>query len=318
MLSRHRHTVLPVLVGIGLTLGAGPALAVVVNKVLATVDGEPITLYDVHQFSARNIRGRQLSSQVDEQQVLEAVITEKLVQREASAKGIVVRDEDVDRYMETIKERNKINDEQLAQALANQGLTMAVYRAQIKEDIQRQQLIGREIRGKVSVTPEEVQRYYEAHHDEYSTPERTQVAHIFFRVDPSAPGDPVAAAMAKATAVHEQLDKGADFGEMARQYSEDGSAKDGGSLGWFKKGELLEDIEKPAKTLEVGQYSKPIRTRAGVHIVKVEAREGESSKNLDELADQIKEQLYQQALEDRFQKYLTEELRKRHHVELAP
>lgn len=318
MLTRHRRIVVPALVGLGLLLGVGRAPAALVNKVLATVDGEPITLYDLKQFSARNIRTKQASGQVDQQQILEAVITDKLVQREASAKGIIVRDEDVDRYMQTIKERNKINDEQLAQALANQGLTMEAYRAQIREDIQRQQLITREIRGKVSVTPEEVQRYYDSHRSDYSTPERMQVAHIFFRVDTNASSDAVAAAMAKANTVHDQLDKGADFGDLARQYSEDASGKDGGSLGWFKQGELLEDIEKPARGLEVGQYSKPIRTRAGVHIVKVEAREGESRKNLDELADQIKDQLYQQALEDRFQKYLTEELHKRHHVELTP
>jgi len=318
MLTRCRRVVPALLAGLGLVLGAGSAAATVVNKVLATVDGEPITLHDLKQFVARNIRGKQLSGQLDETQVLEALITEKLVQREASAKGVVVRDEDVDRYMETIKERNKIDDQQLAQALANQGLTMDAYRAQIREDIQRQQLIGREIRGKVSVTPEEVQRYYEAHRDEYSTPERVQVAHIFFRVDPPTSGDAAAAAMAKATMVHEQLEKGADFADLARQYSEDGSGKDGGSLGWFKQGELLEDIDKPARGLEVGQYSKPVRTGAGVHIIKVEAREDGSRKQLDELADQIKEDLYQQALEDRFQKYLTEELRKRHHVEIAP
>lgn len=304
------------LAGLAVAVGAGAADAALVNKVVATVDGEPITLYEVKEFAARNLRGRQLGGQLDEAQILDALIAEKLVQREASAKGVIVRDEDIDRYIETIKERNKIDAEQLATALANQGLTMEAYRNQIREDIQRQQLISREVSGKVSVTPEEVQRYYEAHRDEYSTPERIQVAHIFFRVDPQASSEEVAAATNKASAVYEQLEKGADFAELAREHSEDASGKDGGTLGWFKPGELLEDIEKPARGLDVGQYSKPVRTRAGVHIVKVEGREGESRKALDELADQIKQDLYQQALEDRFQKYLTEELRKRHHVEL--
>lgn len=318
MLTSRHPFLTALLAGLGLALAAGNADAATVNKVLATVDGDPITLYEVKQFAARNIRGKQLSGELDASQILEALITEKLVQREASAKGIVVRDEDVDRYIDTIKERNKIDNDQLTAALANQGLSMEAYRAQIREDIQRQQLITREIRGKVSITPEEVQRYYETHRAEYSTPERLQVAHIFFRVDPNASPDEVANATAKANAVYEQLDKGGDFAALAREHSEDATAKDGGSLGWFKQGELLEDLEKPARGLDVGQHSKPIRSRAGVHIIKVEAREGESSKALDELADQIKDDLYQQALEERFQKYLTDELRKRHHVELLP
>ena len=74
--------------------------------------------------------------------LLDALITEKLVSKEVSDKGVVVRDDDVDRYIDSIKERNKIDDEQLKQALAQQGLTLESYRRQIREDIQRQQLIS--------------------------------------------------------------------------------------------------------------------------------------------------------------------------------
>ncbi len=69
-------------------------------------------------------------------------------------------------------------------------------------------------------------------------------------------------------------------------------------------------------TLKVGEVSPPIRTKVGLHLVKLEAREGESHQSLDEVADRIKEQLYNAALEERFQKWLTEDLRKRHHVEM--
>ena len=142
-------------------------------------------MYELKQFAERTIRGRQVESS-DQAVLLDALITEKLVSKEVSDKGIVVRDEDVDRYIDGIKERNKIDDEKLKQALAQQGLTMESYRAQIREDIQRQQLIAHEIRGKVNVTPEEVQRYYEAHLSEYSTPAKVQVAHIVFRLAPNA------------------------------------------------------------------------------------------------------------------------------------
>jgi peptidyl-prolyl cis-trans isomerase SurA len=300
-----------------LLLAAVPALGEIVNKVLATVDGEPVTMYEVKQFAAHNIRARELGTGVDQSALLDAVITDKLVQKEVSDKGIVVRDEDVNRYIENIKERNKINDEQLQQALQQQGMTLESYRTQIRQDIQRQQLISHEIRGKVNVTPEEVQRYYEAHLSEYSTPERIEVAHIVFRLPADPPNDQVAAITAKAEEVYQRIKKGADFGEMAKQYSEDASAQNGGDLGWFKKGELLDSLEQAAARLRVGEVSEPVRSKVGIHLIKLEGREGAAHQNLDELADQIKEQLYNAALEERFQKWLTEDLRKRHHVEMV-
>jgi peptidyl-prolyl cis-trans isomerase SurA len=296
-------------------LFAIPGRAEVINKILATVDGEPITVYELKQFSARTIRGRQASS-TDQAQLLDALITEKLVSKEVSDKGVVVRDEDIDRVIAGIKERNKMNDEDFKQALQQQGMTMESYRAQLREDVQRQQLITREIRGKVNVTPEEVQRYYNAHLSEYSTPGKMQVAHIVFRLPPDASPEQVAEATAKAEEVRARLQKGADFADLAKQINQDATASNGGDLGWFKKGELLEPLEKSAEALKVGEVSDPVRTSVGVHLIKLEAREEASHRDLDELADQIKQQLYNAALEERFQKWLTDDLRKRHHVEI--
>ena len=287
----------------------------IVDKILATVDGEPITLHELDKYAHSTIRGRQVGT-ADQSALLDALITDRIIQREVSDRGIIVRDEDVDRYIGAIKQRNNLDDEKLQAALANQGVSYDAYRAQIREEIERDQLINRDIRGKVNVTPEEVQRYYDAHLSEYSTPERVQVAHILLRLPQAAPADQVAAITAKADDIYQRIKKGADFGEMAKQYSEDPSSQSGGELGWFKQGELLDELEKAAAKLQVGEVSRPVRSKAGVHILKLEAREGASHTKLDELSDQIKEQLYNAALEDRFQKWLTEDLRKRHHVEM--
>jgi len=295
--------------------GAASVRAEVVNKIVATVDGEPITLHQVKLF-AQGVRGRQFGAQMGQSELLEALITDKLIQKEVSDKGIIVRDEDVDRYIEAIMQRNNIDQDKLREALAAQGLTFQGYRTQIREEIERDQLISKEIRGKVSVTPEEVQRYYESHLAEFSTPEKVRLAHILLRLEPDAPAEKVRAVTAKADDVYRRIKKGAEFAEMAKDFSED-SAERGGELGWFKKGETLEEIEKAAQKLKVGEISQPVRTKVGLHIIKVEGREGATHQKLDELNDQIKQQLYNAALEERFQKWLTEDLRKRHHVEMV-
>lgn len=297
-------------------VAVAPAQATLVNKILATVDGEPITLYQLKQYGEQSIRGRQLRSAGNQSALLEALITDKVIEKEASDKGIIVRDEDIDRYIDGIKDRNKLSDEQLREALSAQGLTWDRYRLQIREEIQKAQLIAREIQGKVNVTPEEVERYYKAHLSEYSTPGRIRIAHILFRLPPDAPSDQVMAVTAKAEQVYDQIKDGADFAEMAKRYSEDSSAESGGDLGWFKEGEMLDEVERAAEKLDIDEVSAPVRSQVGIHLIKLEGREEASHEQLDSLADQIKQQLYNAALEERFDKWLTEELRKRHHVEI--
>ena len=97
-----------------LLLFAIPVHAETINRIVATIDGEPITAYELKQFAERTIRGRQVNSS-DQAMLLDALITEKLVSKEVSDKGVVVRDDDIDHYIDSIKERNKIDDEQLKQ-----------------------------------------------------------------------------------------------------------------------------------------------------------------------------------------------------------
>jgi peptidyl-prolyl cis-trans isomerase SurA len=136
-----------VLLGAWLALAASPIGAEVVNRIVASVDGEPITLYELNKFikeKSAHVPGMQAVSEKD---ALQALITEKLVQREIVARGIRIRDEDVDRYIERIKQQNHIDDDQLREALKQQGLDYDQYRQQIREEIEKVQLINKEIRG---------------------------------------------------------------------------------------------------------------------------------------------------------------------------
>jgi len=249
-----------------------PARAEIIDAILATVDGEPITLFQVKQFQQQDIRARQ-AHEATQSELLDAVINDKIIEREVAAKGIIVQDAEVSAYIESIKQRNNIDDEKLNEALAAQGFTPESYRKQIRQDLQKQQLIAREIRGKVSVTPEEIERYYRAHLSEYATPDRVEVSHILLRLPEDATPDQVAAVMAKAEQVRGEIKGEDDFVAAAKRYSEDPSGADGGKLGWFKKGELLEPMEHAVAKLRVGQISEPVRTRLGVHILMVNDRE---------------------------------------------
>jgi peptidyl-prolyl cis-trans isomerase SurA len=300
---------------LGLVYHLPEARADLIDRVVATIDGDPVTLYELKQFAAQDVRTRQLTG-VDQATMLDALVTKRIIDKEAAAQGIVVSDEEVDRYIAGIRERNQITEDQLAAALSQQGVGLDEYRNQVREELQRAQLISREIRGKVNVTPEEVERYYEANLKDYETPPQIAVSHIVLLLPPDAPPEKVDEVMKRAEEIHAQLDNGADFSELARKYSEDAAAAGGGKLGTFKHGELFQVLEDAVDKLEPGQYSKPVRSPIGVHIVRLDERSESAHKPLDSLADEIKERLYNAALEERYNRWLREDLRKRHHVEI--
>jgi peptidyl-prolyl cis-trans isomerase SurA len=292
----------------------------VVNRILALVDGEPITMYELKDFAAGDARLRQaLSANHDE--VLDLLITQHLINMEVQKQGIVVQDADVDRYIASIRERNKIDEQQLDAALAQQGLTRERYRAQVRDELQRAQLINREIRGKVSVSPEEIERYYREHDSDGGHSEGTvTISQIFLKLPADASPEQVAAVEARADKIYDELKDGADFAKVAERESEDGAAKSGGKLGSFKKGEMRDDLEAAVANLDPGEFSKPLRGSTGIHIVRLDERVGAPSagKMPEDKANEIKEQLYAKALEERYSRWLKEDLRQRHHVEIRP
>ncbi|MCL6619768.1 MAG: SurA N-terminal domain-containing protein, partial [Thermomonas hydrothermalis] len=184
---------------IGLLLGfafvwAAQGRAEVINRVVATVDGEPITLHELRAFRQQagqiaTLVPQETVANMSEQEMLEALIMNKLVNKEVEAQGLKARESDIDSYIERIKAQGNLTDEQLQAALASQGLTMESYRKQIAEEIGRALLINREIGARVNVTPQDIERYYKEHEDEFTHPEQVRVRHIFLPLSPAASAD---------------------------------------------------------------------------------------------------------------------------------
>ncbi len=294
---------------------AGPAAAAVVNKILATVDGAPITLYELKTFARTNPMTAQVG-EGDPAVVLEGLITSRLIEFEIAKKGIVIGDDEIENYMEQISRQNQITREQLYAALREQGLTPEAYRIQIRQELERAQLINREIRGRVSITPEDVQRYYDAHLSDYERSAEVTVSHILLRLSPDAPDEEARRVEEKANEIHALLDRGKEFPDLARQYSEDPAAESGGSLGTFRVGSMLDALDEAVRDLEVGRYSKPVRSTVGFHIVRLDDRSTTTHTPVGDLADEIREKLYNEALEERYVRWIKEDLRQRHHVEM--
>ncbi len=308
-IGRAAVVVLPALLVV-----AGPVReprAEVVNRVVATVDGEPITAYEMRRYAAeRSIDG------VPERQVLEALITDRLLEKEIKAQGIAAKDDEINRYIDEIRARNGMDAERFAQALAAQGMTPESYRAKVKSEIERAQLVNREIRQRVNVSPEEVQRYYDAHRDNYAADERATVQDILFALPPGADAEEVERVRRKAEGVRDLARQGKSFGKLAKEYSEGPGADKDGELGTFGRDQLDPAIAEVVFRLQPGEISDPVRTRAGFHVLRVRDRTAAGHKPLADVSAAISDALYNEALEERFKSWLSRDLRERHNVEV--
>ena len=124
-----------------------------------------------------------------------------------------------------------------------------------------------------TVSDEDIRKYYEDNKDKYKADERASLDFVLFPKD--ATDADWARVKAEADIYKSKIDKGDDFAEMAKAYSEDNSSQNGGDVGWFKRGQMVKPFEDAAFLLAVGQVSEPVRSQFGWHIIKLLGRRGE-------------------------------------------
>jgi peptidyl-prolyl cis-trans isomerase D len=159
-------------------------------------------------------------------------------------------------------------------------------------------------------TEAEVEKYYTEHAAEFETPREVQAAHVLARVPETGGSAAEDKARAKVADVIKRAKAGEDFAKLARELSEDpGSAKNGGDLGFVKKGEMVPQFEQALFALKKGELTpEPVRSPFGFHAIKAgEIREG-GKKPLKEVAAQIRERLQAEAA-DRAAKARADETR---------
>jgi peptidyl-prolyl cis-trans isomerase SurA len=305
-----------------LVLLSSSAPAKVIEQLIAVIDGEPYTLSNLGVYAKAKL-GREFPTgdlnkiNAADREVLEQFITEKLLEAEVRESGIKITGEEVDQYITQIKQRNRLSDDDLKKVLSREGQTVESYRASVKTELEKSEIINRQVRKKVNITNEDVERYYKLNANKYRSEDRVRLRHILFPLAERAAPDQVQAATDKAMELYEQIAAGKDFGELAREFSQGAGRADGGDIGWVNRGTLVSGIEEMAfEKLKVGQVSTPFRTGMGVHLVKLEERQTGAVLPLSAVASKIKDELYAKALEERFARWLKTDLRRKHRVDV--
>jgi peptidyl-prolyl cis-trans isomerase D len=153
------------------------------------------------------------------------------------------------------------------------------------------------VRAQVKLSDDELKQYYGQHIADYQVPDRVKVSHILFKTEGKTPEE-IATVEKTAQEVLAKIKAGADFGEMAKKYSEDASAANGGEIGWIVRGQTVKEFEDAAFSMKPGQVSDLIKTTYGFHIIKVLDKQTAHLETFDEVKGQIREQLEKQRLAD--------------------
>ncbi len=158
-----------------------------------------------------------------------------------------------------------------------------------------------QVKSQLNLTDDVLRQYYAQHLSDYRVPDRVKVAHILFKTTGKTPAE-IATIEKTAQDVLAQIKAGANFADMAKKYSEDASASNGGEIGWITRGQTVKAFEDAAFSMKPGEICPLVKTEYGFHIIKVEDKQTAHLQTFDEVKDSIRSELEKQRLADAQQK----------------
>jgi len=161
------------------------------------------------------------------------------------------------------------------------------------------------VREQVKVSENELKEYYGQHLSEYRVPDRVKASHVLFKTEGKS-AEEISTLEKTARDVLTQIRSGADFGDMAKKYSEDATAANGGDIGWIVRGQTVKEFEEAAFSMKPGQVSDLIKTAYGIHILKVLDKQSAHLQTFEEVKGQIQDQVEKQRLAEAQQSLASE------------
>jgi peptidyl-prolyl cis-trans isomerase SurA len=304
---------------------ASPYGGVIVEDILARVNDQIITRSD-YDRAMKEVDGEARQHGATMQQISEIhkdllrnLIDQQLWLSKGKELGINGETELINRLNEIRKQYNLSTLEDLEKSAQEQGFSYEDFKANIRNQIITQNVMREEVGRHLNFTPGEVQRYFEAHKQDYAQPESVKLSEILVSTGDAAQEDPakVAAAKTKADDIVAQLKGGADFAQLARTNSEGPNPADGGDLGTFKRGQLAAVFESATFGLKTGDITDPIRTRQGFVIFKVVQHVPTGVPAYKDVQQQVEEAYYEAKMDPAVRDYLTT-MREEAYIDIKP
>jgi peptidyl-prolyl cis-trans isomerase SurA len=299
-----------------------------VEEIVARVNNQIITLSDYQKAAAglqqeasqdcQNCSQMQIQASVTEHQknLLRDMIDQQLLIERAKDMDVSVETDLVKRLDDVRKQNNLSSLEDLEKAVEQQGIVWEDYKTQLRNSLLTQEVIRREVGGRMNIGSDEVKAYYEAHKQEFNRPEQVSLAELFLSTDGKSPEE-ISAVRTRADDLHNRLVKGEDFEQLVKRYSEGSTAQQNGDLGEFERGQLSKQLEDAVFTMEKNQFTDVIQTKTGFEILKVLDHFQAGLQPLDKVDGEITNVLYRQKMDPAMRVYLAQ-LREESYVLVKP
>jgi peptidyl-prolyl cis-trans isomerase SurA len=290
--------------------------AAIVEQIVAKVNGDIITRSEIDR-ARRTFETEMRTRGATPQQIQDALAQKEkdalrdridqllLVQR---AKDLNINvDNEVSKYLGSIQQQQKIADPEKFQAWVKEqsGMSFEDFRSEAKNSMMTERVIGQEVGGKIQISKDDVQKYYDEHKADFMREEQVFLREIVISIQgKDAAG--VAAAEKKAKDLVARAKKGEKFPDLARDNSESDSARQGGELGAFKKGDLREDLVKLLWEKNKGYVTDPILNPGSSYVIfRVEDHHKAGQATLPEVENEVREKLYMPQFQPKVREYLT-------------
>ena len=298
-----------------LCLAADTPAPVVVDQVIAKVNGEIVsqdelqrTIRDMSQeLKAQGASNSQIQSEIEShsKDALRDRIDELLLIERGKELDINV-DSDVSKYMAHLQRQSKITDPEKFHYFIQQqsGRSYEDFLAESKNQFLTREVIGQEVGRHINITDKEIQDYYDAHKQDFVREEKVYLSEILISTE-NKDAAAVAAAEKKAKTMADEASKGQRFSDLARDNSDASTAKEGGTLGGYKKGDLNKQIEDAVWNLPKGAVSQPIKLATGYEVFKVDDHTKAGLEPLADAKPEIENILYGPKMQPKMREYLT-------------
>jgi peptidyl-prolyl cis-trans isomerase SurA len=303
-----------------------PVCAEVVDKIIAVVNDDIITLSDlnsafepVRKNIERTYKGSDKETIINQSKetFLQRLIDNMLIEQEAKKAGtsVTIKEEDVMNVIHDMLVKQKISMQDLLKNLEQEGSSIDAVKKEIKSQIIRMKLLKREVKDKIIVTDEEIGEYYNKHRQEYEGKESVRMKQIMLLL-PYGANETVKNKIKKgALLLREMIMKGESFDLLAAKYSQGPAAAQGGDVGFIEKGTVIPEVEVVAFSLPLEHVSEVIESSLGFHIIKVVDKKGAGLKPMAIVREEIKSKIEEEKLDKKYEEWISS-IRAKSHIEI--
>lgn len=315
--TRRINKILLVLMLISITVSA--LHATTVEKIVATVDGIPITMLDLDEAvktigkeiqKEQNVSGAELRAKV-----LDKIIDNKVLENAQKNAAIKVEPHEIDQFIDRLLRSSQISMETFEFQLKERGMTMAEYRQRVHDEIRRNKFMEQELSRKITVSESELKDYFYKNIDQFLNPKSAQLSQITLLFSKDTKQEDIEKMMLKASEIAEAARNTVSFEALAAKYNNNPYPVVGVDLGFINLKDLQPIFAEAAKTLKGGEVSRPFLTNVGIHIVKVINRAKASPKDFPFIRDNVYNIVYNIKMKKALEGFVRE-LRRKANIEI--